>query len=234
MVLEAKTASRETSYWLRNKGGHTPCSTTLHKDFVSLIQRDYLVLDLGCGYGRISDELQKIGARVVAIDPNMGELVIGKRRFLNVFFIQGYGENLPFPAGLFDGVVMLGVLGGVSRQEREDILKAAAVAVKRNGLIYAAEFGRVTDSAQRTFHGNERWIDVYRKDSLITGEYGSVVVHKKHSWETDFLAHHFERKELEDLFDDEGINVIANENIRVRSNISGQLRDTLNIWGSKK
>lgn len=231
MVLEAKTASRETAYWLKNTGGCTPASTTLHPDFVSLIKQDSLVLDIGCGYGRIADVLQRAGARVIALDPNFTELVLGKNRFPNVSFIQGYGEDLPFPADSFDGIVMLGVLGGVNRYEREDILKAASAVVKNNGLIYVAEFSRIADSAERTFHGNERWIDVYRKDSLITGEYGSVVVHKKHSWETSFIAHHFEREELEDLFDDAGINVIANEIIRVRSNISGQIRNTLNIWG---
>lgn len=231
--IKPNSASLETAYWLENQGGHTPASTILHHRFVSLIRKGDIFLDVGCGYGRITRALDALGVKVFGIDPNIKELLSGKDQTPDSRYVQAYGEQLPFPSDCFDGVVVLGVLGAVNMDARKRILKETVRTLKVGGSIYVAEFALISDPLQRTYHGNQLWSDVYEQDSKTTGEYGSVVVHHMNDWGTYFIAHHFRRSELCGLLQGAGIDVAARKKATVRSRVSGQLRDTFNIWGSK-
>jgi len=72
------------------------------------IERGMTVLDVGTGTGLLAREVaHRLGGagRVVGIDPSAKMMAAG-RRHLNIGFVQGLGEGLPFPAGRFDFVTM--------------------------------------------------------------------------------------------------------------------------------
>lgn len=69
------------------------------------------VLEIGCGGGRLTRRLARLGARVVAVEPDP-DLVREARRGLphgrrgQVQFRVGRAGRLNFPAGSFDTVVL--------------------------------------------------------------------------------------------------------------------------------
>jgi demethylmenaquinone methyltransferase / 2-methoxy-6-polyprenyl-1,4-benzoquinol methylase len=66
------------------------------------------VLDVGAGTGLLAREIVRIvgsSGRVVALDPSSQMIAAGRRR-LDVAFVQGVGERLPFPDRHFDFLTM--------------------------------------------------------------------------------------------------------------------------------
>ncbi|MBI4079269.1 MAG: class I SAM-dependent methyltransferase [Candidatus Levybacteria bacterium] len=191
-----------------------------------------LYLDVGCGYGRITHQLEKRGAKTAGIDLNFKELRLGHQSSPNVLFVQAYGEQIPFQNEQFDGAVMLGVLGAVGIEARRKIFAATVKTLKPGGLLYVAEFAMIYDPAVTTRLDNVPWTDVYRRDNQVTGEYGSVVVHNNDG-STHFVGHHFTYDEFLFLFRGAGVAPIASERVAVQSNVSGATRDTWTMWGHK-
>jgi len=243
-VLELKLESgqhlgitQEVGYWLSPDMGSTPTSTTLHPSFLPFLHSKGVYLDVGCGPGRISRELGKSGIRVIGAEPNMNDLVsaqhfdqIGDNKYTNEY-IQAFGEALPFRSASFDGAFLLATLGAVDRKTREDILVDTLRCLRPGAPLYIAEFARIKDAEAYTSDG-KRWIEVYQKDSQLVGEYGSVIVHNKNG-STRFIGHHFTEEELIGLLVEHGVAVSNVEHVQINSSVSGQARDSLNIWGRK-
>jgi len=75
---------------------------------LSRLRRTDVVLELGCGYGRVAVRLAKIAKRVVGIDTSRNSLDLAKRiagRGGECEFWQMNAVDLAFPAGEFDAVV---------------------------------------------------------------------------------------------------------------------------------
>jgi len=67
------------------------------------------LLDIGCGVGALVSLAEKKGWNAVGVDPSPMASKMG-REFLGVDVIQSYVNDLDFPKGQFDVVVMLAVL----------------------------------------------------------------------------------------------------------------------------
>jgi demethylmenaquinone methyltransferase/2-methoxy-6-polyprenyl-1,4-benzoquinol methylase len=66
------------------------------------------VLDVGTGTGLLAREIVHLlgsSGRVVGLDPSWNMMAAGRRE-LDLRFVQGLGERLPFPDGRFDFVTM--------------------------------------------------------------------------------------------------------------------------------
>jgi SAM-dependent methyltransferase len=66
-------------------------------------------VELGCGTGYVSSFLARLGAKVVGIDPSGEQLATARRlaaeHELDVEFVQGIAENVPYPDESFDFAV---------------------------------------------------------------------------------------------------------------------------------
>ena len=76
--------------------------------------RDARILEVGCGDGRLTVRLARLGARVEAIDPDAASIRLARRQRLkllparlarNVRYHVGEAEHLDYPAESFDRVV---------------------------------------------------------------------------------------------------------------------------------
>ena len=63
------------------------------------------VLDVGCGTGRMVENLKKFGAKVTGLDVSEKMLAIAKKHFSTTEFVLGDIEELPFEDESFDMVV---------------------------------------------------------------------------------------------------------------------------------
>jgi ubiquinone/menaquinone biosynthesis C-methylase UbiE/uncharacterized protein YbaR (Trm112 family) len=101
-----------------------------------------MMLEVGCGNGRISRPLAKDGTVVVGVDISRGMLrkAIDEAHKLgneDLFYVMGDAENLPFKDGLFDGCVIYGVLHHLASPP--DCLKEVSRVMERAGQFYALE-----------------------------------------------------------------------------------------------
>lgn len=104
------------------------------------------VLDIGCGAGFTAEFLAMRGARVVGIDPTESALRVAemhaKECDLNIQYVVGSAEQLPFPEDTFDVVVCVDVLEHVVSLEKS--LQEAWRVLKPGGHLFF-------DTINRTF-----------------------------------------------------------------------------------
>lgn len=76
------------------------------------------VLDVGCGTGRMVENLKKFGAKVTGVDVSEKMLAIAKKRFSTSEFVLGDIEDLPFEDESFDMVVATFVIVHLAALQR--------------------------------------------------------------------------------------------------------------------
>jgi len=96
-----------------------------------------LLLDAGCGVGRISIPCSKAGAKVIGIDISKKAISIAhgrsKTNMSNCHFLVADAEFLPFRDNHFDLILFMGTLEYVSNPGR--IFKESHMILKSNGNI---------------------------------------------------------------------------------------------------
>lgn len=68
------------------------------------------VVDLGCGSGTFTSLLARRGYDCVGLDISTKLLVVGRRKYPGIEFVEGDIERLPFHDASFDGVLLSGVV----------------------------------------------------------------------------------------------------------------------------
>lgn len=198
------------SYWETVSGINIPSSLELYPIIHKYLREGDKILDIGCGFGKISLELASLGYSITGIDINAEAVklskAIAKSLDLNkktkgkVEFKVGNASALPFRESSFDFAVMQAFLTSVPNpQERFRIIQEAFRVLKPEGYLYLAEFG-------------QNWhLKLYRKrylqDFSVTKEEGSFLALNPKTGEIEFIAHHFSEKELVFLLIDCGFEI---------------------------
>lgn len=105
---------------------------------------DKVILEVGCGRGRITRDLARHARKVVAIDPDQGALHAARGQIAagNVEFVCRGGEALTFPAGSFDLVVYSLSRHHLPVESMLHSLEQAARLLASGGRIVVIEPGR--------------------------------------------------------------------------------------------
>lgn len=120
------------------------------------------VLDLGCGYGRVSTPLRKRGYRVVGYDLSPPLLKRARERDPAGTWVRGDMRFLPF-SGRFDTVISLFNTLGYFEEEDENfrVLRSVSEALRPDGRLVCQLVNR--DYLVRRFAAQE----VHRRDGRI-------------------------------------------------------------------
>jgi 2-polyprenyl-6-hydroxyphenyl methylase/3-demethylubiquinone-9 3-methyltransferase len=114
---------------------------------VSLISRDTIVLELGCGYGRVLERIATGSALACGIDTSLDSLRLARNRLAstaNVVIAGMDASNPAFRTGTFD--VVCCVQNGISsfHVDQRALMEAAVTLAKPTGKVifssYAEEF----------------------------------------------------------------------------------------------
>lgn len=109
------------------------------------ISKNDLVLELGCGYGRVLSVLASKAKKVMGIDNSLPSLNLGKKLFGNLkncIFMNMNAEKLNFPKNKFDVVVC--IQNGISAfhiDQKKLILEAIRV-TKPGGKILFSSYSK--------------------------------------------------------------------------------------------
>lgn len=198
------------SYWEKVPGKNIPSSLELFPIINNYLRKGYEILDIGCGFGKISLELASLGYSVTGIDLNteairlaetaVKSLGLNKKKEGGAVFNVGNASYLPFKDLSFDLVAMQAFLTSVpDPQQRSRIVQEAFRVLKHGAYLYLVEFG-------------QNWhLKLYRKrylkDFQITKEEGSFLARDPETGEVEFIAHHFTEKELVFLLTDRGFEI---------------------------
>ena len=107
-----------------------------------MTDREAKVLDFGCGYGRISNELAACGyTDVTGIDPSHAMIERGRRAFPGLNLLQSVGSDLPFDESSFDVIVICAVFTCIpSLGERLSVASEITRVLKPGGIVHLSEF----------------------------------------------------------------------------------------------
>lgn len=121
------------------------------KTFSSLVPCSGLVLDVGCGYGRIIRELCGSGyIRLIGLDPSEKMIQRGRREIPNVDLKVWNGPELPGPPGSVDAVVLFAVLTCIPRDKaQKNLIHEIEKKLRPGGILYVSDYYLQEDERNR-------------------------------------------------------------------------------------
>ncbi len=118
---------------------------TLHLDPASRI------LDYGCGYGRLAEQMWQAGfRRLIGVDPSREMIRRGRQTFPHLDLRQADGLPLSFPGECFELVLVAGVLTSMPEDEAQQaVIKEALRVLSPGGILCLVDFLLQSDERNR-------------------------------------------------------------------------------------
>lgn len=135
------------------------------EEFSKCVNKDQIILDVGCGYGRTLNELYGLGYRnLIGIDFSEMMIKRGKEQFPYIDFRVKKGEKIDMPDNSVDAVILFGVLTCIINDNEQNVLISEIHRVlKENGIIYINDF---------LLNNDNRNLERYNKFENKYGQYG--------------------------------------------------------------
>jgi len=164
------------------------------------------IADLGCGLGKWTRELARLGYKVIGLDINASAMAMAKRLADQslpglppgrLIYLVGDATALPFKEGVFDAVILqlvISIIGGP--WERRRLLQQSRALLRRDGILYLSAAGISSDI-------NPGYARLYQEGLELVGERYSYLSRDPQSNQPLYLTHHFSQEELEDLLRDQ-------------------------------
>jgi ubiquinone/menaquinone biosynthesis C-methylase UbiE len=217
--------------WSRHEENRTPLTTTVSSKFISSLKPAAKILDIGCGDGRGASKLKTDNNSVTGIDINAHELSLGREQHPTIDFVESSARELPFKTGSFDAVIALGLLGGIEKSARQEVVEEAGRVLAPGGLMYVAEFAPIADTSDLS--KGMPWHEIYKRGYKRTKEMGSFAIYADDGTE-QVIVHHFAEGEIERLMTSNGMQIIATEKPTAINPLNQYARSTWNVWAQTK
>jgi len=122
-------------------------------EFMHLVPKDSIILDYGCGYGRICEILNSMGYNnVLGVDSSPEMIRRGNLIYPHLTLSQTQGTTLQYPDGNFGAIVLCAVLTCIPEyQAMKDVLSEIERVLKPGGILHMVEF---SNEASNTFVSN--------------------------------------------------------------------------------
>lgn len=140
--------NNQKEYWNKVAGIKT-FTQPIDTDVLNLyLKKDFKILDYGCGYGRISNELYSMGyTDIKGADTSVELLKRGKQLYpqLNFVHINQIDELNKFTTD-FDTVILFAVLTCIPGNDgQKELINMLYNRLKKGGLIYISDYYLQTD-----------------------------------------------------------------------------------------
>jgi ubiquinone/menaquinone biosynthesis C-methylase UbiE len=185
----------------KEMGKDVPSTSGCSDKLFDYLSPEKIVLDVGCGYGRISGLIKSKGCLAYGIDVNADAILSAKNNpeLSGIDFSVQDATSTNFNDSFFDVVVSQAVLACMDKRSRTNMLDEMHRILKSKGIISISEFGIKLDDKQR-----------YEADSLITHELGTIIVRSDDGQEM-FRSHNFIEEELSVLIMESGFKIVSYE-----------------------
>jgi SAM-dependent methyltransferase len=197
--MPTRASDRQVEFWDR-VGPSKPFSHPVAVERLeSLVAKDGLVLDYGCGYGRVLGILAERGfSNLVGIDIAPAMIASARRSHPNIRFeVQGDSERLPIADASVSAALLFAVLTCVPTDEGQHaIVRELGRVLAPGGILYVSDLWLQTDrrNLERYEEGAQKY-DVYGVFDLPEG---ATVRHHSRAWIAE-LTRGFELVSREDI-----------------------------------
>lgn len=211
-----------TQYWKNQKPEKVLHSMSFDKNlFMSLIPPSSSILNAGGAGGRLEEMFKDISCSIHTFDFNETCMQSSRARFGGKSYVVSEAEYLPYKDAVFDAVVMLGLLGTLTRSQRVATLGEMQRVLKQDSYIVVSE--RIRDPQLDA---------LYEKESIRSGESGTLPAYGSDG-NIEFYSHHFGRIEMCAYLLEAGIiPEIITENYFI-STRSGNIYQGLQVYAKK-
>lgn len=187
---------KNSENWNKFIGNEIPSSIETQSIIYKFIKKNDRIIDVGCGFGKTVFDLYKKGyVNIYGIDSNKSGIKfankMSKKLRLNPKpkFKVADASCLSFKKDSFDCVITQAFWTTiVTNKERLKIIKEINRILKRNGIIYIADFMRMW----RLY----KYKNLYRKGVEKGYEKGTFEARNPSTGKLDYLAHHYTKNEL--------------------------------------
>ena len=162
--------------WTRFEDGRTPStSLAVHLHYLrEFVRAGDRVLDVGCGPGRFTLELARLGADVVAADISPGQLELNRQRLAEAGLEERVRKRVvadvtdlaEFPDDAFDVVVCYGGPISYAAERAEDAVAEVARVTRRGGHVLVSVMSLVGTVVQYL----DAVLDLVRRDGVERNE----------------------------------------------------------------
>lgn len=187
--------------WLHNPDEAFTIPPSVLQRLPSLLKADASILDIGCGYGRVLEDLRALGFRnVTGIDPSLSMVQAAQAKHSAATILHSTANALVGQGETFDGCLLLGVLTSLQRDELvESLLEDVRRLTRPGGIVVVADFLTCQDE-----HHTGRYAAYSRRFpeapfGLFLSENGAVNRHFPREFLSEMLGRRFHLIETEVL-----------------------------------
>lgn len=103
--------------------------------FISLVPRNAVILDLGCGSGRDVQYFMDYNLDVTGVDASEKLIYEARKRVSGKFIVMDM-TNLNFEDGIFDGIWAQDSISYITKKELEKVFEKLNLILKNEGMLF--------------------------------------------------------------------------------------------------
>lgn len=156
------------------------------------------ILDFGCGYGRVCQELVQAGYRdVVGVDSSAEMIRRGRDRYPELTLEALGPSGLSYPPNSFDAVLLIAVLTCIPEDRGQEAVMAALKELLRPGaLLYISDY--LLQSDGRNQQRYQQQVSEFGTYGVFRLPEGAVVRHHSREW-IERLTRDFETLDMTEV-----------------------------------
>ena len=181
-------------------GGYGKALIKEKKFLLENFPKNSVVLDVGCGFGRVVKTLAPISKKIIGIDNDEEAITKSKEELRgneNVEIKFGDAENLDFDDQSFDVVTCLGATPSNFGKTREKIFLEIKRVLKKKGLFLTSVYN--DDALKERLSYYEKY---YPGQYKVNRDTGYVVVCDK------FVSEQFSKEQITNILEENGFEVL--------------------------
>ena len=173
-----------------------PINTEL---FTKYVAKDNLILDVGCGYGRVLNELYESGYRnLIGFDFSRGMIERGRSQFPDLDLREMKDEKIELPDNSVDAVILFAVLTCIYKDdEQKNLISEIRRVLKPGGVIYIGDY--LLGEDERNIKRYEQFAPVFDTYGVFELPEGAICRHHSQEY-IESLLKNFETLEFSPTF----------------------------------
>lgn len=172
----------QRAYWDRVAGEKKFTIPVSMELFRERLGADAAILDLGCGYGRVLQELKGCGfLNLAGVDFSEKMIEVAKANLPGVDLKVNTGSEIPYGDGCFDAVIITAVLTCIPGDDEQKRLIAGIERVlKPGGTVYIYDF--LINKDQRNLERYDKYKQKYGKYGVFELDDAVTLRHHTLEW----------------------------------------------------